>query len=120
VSRQPRLLSRRSSMSAATARFRHFWMRSIDPRTPGLRCLVVLAYTFARIGAVVKLNAKKKNSPSIANSKELLDEYLKATGLEKEPQSPLFLGRLPRSKSSPCLAVSAFAGLLRSNPCCSR
>ncbi len=33
---------------------------------------------------------KEKELPVHHNLEELLDEYLKVTGLEKEPQSPLF------------------------------
>ena len=71
--------------------------------------LGVLAYTFARIGAVVNLKVedyypsgkrfllrfkekggKEKELPVHHKLEELLDQYLKATGLEKEPGSPLF------------------------------
>src|ERR1700724_802421 len=71
--------------------------------------LGVLAYTFARIGAVVNLKVedyypsgkrfllrfkekggKEKELPVHHKLEELLDEYLKASGLEKEPGSPLF------------------------------
>jgi site-specific recombinase XerD len=56
--------------------------------------LGVLAYTFARIGAVVNLrsktNGKEKELPVHHKLEELLDQYLKASGLEKEPGSPLF------------------------------
>ena len=71
--------------------------------------LGVLAYTFARIGAVVNLKVedyypsgkrfllrfkekggKEKDLPVHHKLEELLDEYLKVTGLEKEPESPLF------------------------------
>jgi hypothetical protein len=75
-----------------------------------LRALLgVLAYTFARIGAVVNLKVedyypsgkrfllrfkekggKEKELPVHHKLEELLDEYLKATGLENEPESPLF------------------------------
>jgi len=73
--------------------------------------LGVLAYTFARIGAVVNLKVedyypsgkrfllrfkekggKEKELPVHHKLEELLDQYLKATGLEKEPESPLFSG----------------------------
>jgi integrase len=72
-------------------------------------CSGVLAYTFARSGAVVTLKVedyypsgkrvllrfkekggKKKELPVHHKLEELLDQYLKATGLEKETQSPLF------------------------------
>src|ERR1700719_483079 len=78
----------------------------------GLRAralLGVLAYTFARIGAVINLKVedcypsgkrfllrfkekggKEKELPVHPKLEELLDEYLKVTGLENEPQSPLF------------------------------
>jgi integrase len=71
--------------------------------------LGTLAYTFARIGAVVNLKVedyypsgkrfllqfkekggKEKELPVHHKLEELLDQYLKASGLEKEPQSPLF------------------------------
>jgi integrase/recombinase XerD len=70
--------------------------------------LGVLAYTFARIGAVVNLKVedyypsgkrfllrfkqkggKEKELPVHHKPQELLDQYLKASGLEKEPGSPL-------------------------------
>ncbi len=71
--------------------------------------LGVLAYTFARIGAVVNLKVedyypsgkrfllrfkekggKEKELPVHHKLEELLDEYLKVTGLGAEPGSPLF------------------------------
>jgi integrase/recombinase XerD len=71
--------------------------------------LGTLAYTFARIGAVVNLKVedyfpsgkrfslrfkekggKEKELPVHHKLEELLDEYLKATGLCNEPCSPLF------------------------------
>src|SRR5262249_11346851 len=71
--------------------------------------LGVLAYTFARIGAVVNLKVedyypsgkrlllrfkekggKEKELPVHHKLEELLNQYLKAIGLEKEPGSPLF------------------------------
>ena len=71
--------------------------------------LATLAYTFARIGSVVNLKVedyhpsgkrfllrfkekggKEKELPVHHKLEEILDQYLKATGLEKEPQSPLF------------------------------
>jgi hypothetical protein len=67
------------------------------------------AYTFARIGAVVRLKVedyypsgkrfllsfkekggKEKELRVHHKLEEILDQYLKATGLEKEPGSPLF------------------------------
>ena len=73
------------------------------------RRLPLLAYTFARIGAVVNLKVedyypsgkrffirfrekggKEKELPVHHKLEELLDQYLKGTGLEKEPESPLF------------------------------
>ena len=70
--------------------------------------LGALAYTFARIGAVVNLKVedynpsgkwfllrfkekggKEKELPVHHKLEELLDQFLKATGLEKEPGSPL-------------------------------
>jgi site-specific recombinase XerD len=71
--------------------------------------LGVLAYTFARIGAVVNLKVedyypfgkrfllrfkekggKEKDLRVHHKLEELLDQYLKETRLEKEPESPLF------------------------------
>src|SRR6266436_6493057 len=68
--------------------------------------LGVLAYTFARIGAVVNLKVedyypsrkrfllrfkekggKEKELPLHHKLEEILDQYLKTTGLEKEPES---------------------------------
>ena len=86
---------------------------AVDASThTGLRdraLLGVLAYTFARIGAVVNLKvedyypsrkrfllalkkkaAKRKSFPYNTSWESFLDEYLKATGLGAEPNSPLF------------------------------
>jgi integrase/recombinase XerD len=86
---------------------------TIDSSTlTGLRdraLLGVLAYTFARIGAVVNLKVedyypsgkrfllrfkekggKEKELPVHHKLEEILDQYLKISGLEKEPSSPLF------------------------------
>jgi integrase len=76
----------------------------------------VLAYTFARIGAVVNLKVedyypsgkrvslrfkekggKEKEQPVHHKLEELLDQYLKTTGLEKEPESPLFLAAVRKT-----------------------
>ena len=78
--------------------------------------LGVLAYTFARIGAVVNLKVedyypsgkrfllrfkekggKEKELPVHHKLEELLDQYLKATGLDKEPGSPLFPAAIGKS-----------------------
>src|SRR5580692_8447262 len=75
-----------------------------------------LAYTFARIGAVVNLKVedyypsgkrfllrfkekggKEKELPVHHKLEELLDQYLKASGLEKEPGSPLFPAALGKT-----------------------
>jgi integrase/recombinase XerD len=91
--------------------------------------LGVLAYTFARIGAVVNLKVedyypsgkrfllrfrekggKEKELPVHHKLEELLDEYLKATGLEKEPQSPLFpaaLGKTGKLSRRPLVRTDA-------------
>jgi len=83
---------------------------NFSPAHTGLRdraLLGVLAYTFARIGAVVNLKVedyypsgkrfllrfkekggKEKELPVHHKLEELLDQYLKATGLEKEPGRP--------------------------------
>jgi hypothetical protein len=78
--------------------------------------LGVLAYTFARIGAVVNLKVedyypsgkrfllrfkekggKEKELPVHHKLEELLDQYLKASGLEKEPGSPLFAASIGKT-----------------------
>ena len=80
--------------------------------------LGVLAYTFARIGAVVNLKVedyypsgkrfllrfkekggKEKELPVHHKLEELLDEYLKTTGLGAEPGSLLFPAALERPAS---------------------
>jgi site-specific recombinase XerC len=89
--------------------------------------LGVLAYTFARIGAVVNLKVedyypsgkrfllrfkekggKEKELPVHHKLEELLDQHLKASGLDKEPGSPLFpaalgkTGKLSRRSTTRC------------------
>jgi hypothetical protein len=78
--------------------------------------LGVLGYRFARIGAVVNLKVevyypsgkrfllrfkenggKEKELPVHHKLEELLDEYLKATGLGAERQSPLFPAALGKT-----------------------
>ena len=78
--------------------------------------LATLAYTFARIGSVVNLKVedyypsgkrfllrfkekggKEKELPVHHKLEEMLDQYLKATGLEKEPESPLFPAALRKT-----------------------
>src|SRR6202035_3252850 len=78
--------------------------------------LGVLAYTFARIGAVVNLEVedyypsgkrfllrfkekggKEKELPVHHKLEELLDEYLKVTSLGVEPGSPLFPAALGKT-----------------------
>ena len=102
------------------------------PTHTGLRdraLLGVLAYTFARIGAVVNLKiedyypsgkrfllrfkekgGKEKELPVHHKLEELLDQYLKATGLEKEPQSPLFPASIGLIES-PSAVITASASL---------
>ena len=79
--------------------------------------LGVLAYTFARIGAVVNLKVedyypsgkrfllrfkekggKEKELPVHHKLEELLDQYLKATGLEKEPAISFVPGRYRKDR----------------------
>jgi site-specific recombinase XerD len=105
----------------------------IDASThTGLRdraLLGVLAYTFARIGAVVNLKVedyypsgkrfllrfkekggKEKELPVHHKLEELLDQYLKASGLEKEPQSPLFpasIGKTGKLSRRPLVRTDA-------------
>src|SRR5271165_3881548 len=91
--------------------------------------LGVLAYTFARIGAVVNLKVedyypsgkrfllrfkekggKEKELPVHHKLEELLDEYLKASGLEKEPESPLFpasIGKTGKLSRRPLVRTDA-------------
>jgi len=103
--------------------------------------LGTLAYTFARIGAVVNLKVedyypsgkqyllrfkekggKEKELPVHHKLEELLDQYLKATGLEKEPGSPLFpasigkTGKLLRRR----LVRTVAADMLKRRPQTSR
>jgi site-specific recombinase XerD len=91
--------------------------------------LGVLAYTFARIGAGVNLKVedyypsgkrfllrfkekggKEKELPVHHKLEELLDEYLKATGLGNEPGSPLFptaLGKTGKLSRRPLVRTDA-------------
>ena len=91
--------------------------------------LGVLAYTFARIGAVVNLKVgdcypsgkrfllrfkekggKEKELPVHHKLEEILDQYLKATGLDKEPESPLFpaaLGKTGKLSRRPLVRTDA-------------
>jgi site-specific recombinase XerD len=91
--------------------------------------LGVLAYTFARIGAVVNLKVedyypsgkrfllrfkekggKEKELPVNHKLEELLDEYLKATGLGAEPGSLLFpaaLGKTGKLSHRPLVRTDA-------------
>lgn len=96
---------------------------AIEPSThTGLRdraLLGVLAYTFARIGAAVNLKGedyypsgkrfllrfkekggKEKELPVHHKLEELLDEYLKATGLDKSGNHPFFRQLSARPGSS--------------------
>jgi hypothetical protein len=88
-----------------------------------------LAYTFARIGAVVRLKVedyypsrkrflrrfeekggKEKELPVHYKFEELLDQYLKASGLEKEPDSPLFpasIGKTGKLSRRPLVRTDA-------------
>jgi site-specific recombinase XerC len=91
--------------------------------------LGVLAYTFARIGAVVNLKVedyypsgkrfllrfkekggKEKELPVHHKLEELLDQYLRASGLDKEPDSPLFpaaLGKTGKLSRRPLVRTDA-------------
>src|ERR1700736_2024169 len=91
--------------------------------------LGVLAYTFARIGSVVNLKVedyypsgkrfllrfkekggKEKELPVHHKLEELLDLYLKASGLEKEQQSPLFpasIGKTGKLSRRPLVRTDA-------------
>jgi site-specific recombinase XerD len=91
--------------------------------------LGVLAYTFARIGAVVNLKVedyypsgkrfllrfkekggKEKELPVHHKLEELLDQYLKLTGLGEEPGSPLFpaaLGKTGKLSRRPLVRTDA-------------
>src|SRR6202162_1149978 len=91
--------------------------------------LGTLAYTFARIGAVVNLKVqdyypsgirfflrfkekggKEKELPVHHKLEELLDEYLKATGLGNEPSSLLFpaaLGKTGKLSRRPLVRTDA-------------
>jgi integrase/recombinase XerD len=53
---------------------------------------------------------KEKELPLPHKLEELLDQYLKATGLEKEPQSPLFpasIGKTGKSSRRPLVRTDA-------------
>jgi integrase len=82
-----------------------------------VRCLVVMAYTFARIGAVVSLTpqdylqvgkrslirfrekgGKEKEIPVHHKLEEYLDVYLEASKLSEQPASPLFRSTRGRSR----------------------
>src|ERR1700674_5003374 len=91
--------------------------------------LGTLAYTFARIGAVVNLKVedyypsgkrfllrfkekggKEKDLPVHHKLEELLDEYLKVTGFGAEPGSPLFpaaLGKTGKISRRPLVRTDA-------------
>ena len=91
--------------------------------------LGILAYTFARIGAAVNLKVedyypsgkrfllrfkekggKEKELPVHHKLEELLDEYLKVTGLGAEPGSPLFpaaLGKTGKLSRRPLVRTDA-------------
>src|SRR5271169_4574553 len=77
--------------------------------------LGVLAYTFARIGAVVNLKVEDyypsgKRFLLRYKLEELLDQYLKASSLEKEPHSPLFpaaLGKTGKLSRRPLVRTDA-------------
>src|ERR1700735_3495255 len=99
--------------------------------------LGALAYTFARIGAVVNLKVedcypsgkrfllrfkekggKEKELPVHHKLGEILDQYLKETGLEKEPESPLFpaaLGKTGKLSRRPLVRTDA-ADMLKRRP----
>jgi len=55
---------------------------------------------------------KEKELPVHHKLEELLDQYLKATGLEKEPQSPLF----PASIGNYRIRILFFCGKLNLYP----
>ena len=97
---------------------------------PGLlELLLTDMNTFARIGAVMNLKvedhypsgkrfllrfkekaAKRKSFPVHHNLEELLDQYLKATGLEKEPEAPLFpaaIGKTGKLSRRPLVRTDA-------------
>jgi integrase/recombinase XerD len=111
--------------------FKGYLTRLRPPHT-GLRdraLLGVLAYTFARIGAVVNLKVedyypsgkrfwlrfkekggKEKELPVHHKLEELLDQYLKASGLGKEPGSPLFpasIGKTGKLSRRPLVRTDA-------------
>jgi integrase/recombinase XerD len=108
-------------------------LRAVETSThTGLRdraLLGVLAYTFARIGAVVNLKVedyypsgkrfllrfkekggKEKELPVHHKLEELLDQYLKATGLQREPGAPLFpasIGKTGKLSRRPLVRTDA-------------
>jgi integrase/recombinase XerD len=107
----------------------------------GLRDSALLrhsAYTFARIGVVVNLKVqdyyqsgkrfflrfkeqggKEKELPVHHKLEELLDEYLKATGLGNEPDSlffPAALGKTGKLSRRPLVRTDAVLSPSRRNP----
>jgi site-specific recombinase XerD len=91
--------------------------------------LGVLAYTFARIGAVVNLKVedyfqagkrslirfkekggKEKEIPVHHKLEEILDEYLKISGLRERPDTPLFPTTLGKSRELGSRPMTRFDG----------
>jgi hypothetical protein len=118
---------------AATLAYYFLTLEVIETSThTGLRdraLLATLVYTFARIGSVVNLKVedyypsgkrfllrfkekggKEKELPVHHKLEEILDQYLKATGLEKEPESPLFptsIGKTGKLSRRPLVRTDA-------------
>src|SRR5258707_4754233 len=88
-----------------------------------------LAYTFARIGAVVNLKVedyypsgkrfllrfkekggKEKEIPVHHKLEEILDEYLKISNLREKPNTPLFPTTLGKSRELGCRPMTRFDG----------
>jgi hypothetical protein len=61
-----------------------------------MRNVVEDYYPWKRFCSASKRKEAKKKSFPCAKLEELLDQYLKATGLEKEPQAPLFPAANPQ------------------------
>jgi site-specific recombinase XerC len=91
--------------------------------------LATLAYTFARIGAVVNLKVedyfhtgkrslirfkekggKEKEIPVHHKSEEIMDEYLKVSKLREKPDTPLFPTTLGKSRELGARPMTRFDG----------
>jgi hypothetical protein len=85
------------------------WKKLVARRSSAKRPL-------AAIASGLNFGGKEKELPVHHKLEELLDQYLKATGLEKEPQSPLFrasIGKTGKLSRRPLVRTDA-ADMLKS------